>query len=603
MLLKKYTKFHNEFLNENVDAAKTFMKNFYLKKKKEKEPGTPEKPTGLSPEEQKAAINDPDFIKVKNMLAQNAGWTFLFTRFHFQNGAPMDALKDLYDLLKQHSKTLDLLPIDPATGKPLELLKYPNLSPEDEQRIYQDGLTKGGYERLSDDLVQVDRKKKAKKFTDELTGKLKEEYQEANTVVQKQIIDIGVSFAELGQNPDGSIDKKMNHDLQRLFWSKIKDDKSLRDLVKRAQNHIKASNNGSAGKFLQAIYDVNQKLGESHGAEIIYNENDILIIEIKSYQANSRLNANTAHCIARTQGYWDSYCGSDDLYNKQYYIYNWGLPPNNNDSVIGITIEPKQRIRACHRKNDGGVSDSEIKSYMKKINVPFSILEPMSDEDIAAKKRRVKASKEIIKPGLSTEDCKRYYEDGADPNTKNAIALDNAVKEDNYEKTKFLLSVGANPNLGMSIKYAKNFNMVKLLVDYESNLTVEVINNIINEYDAMEYVLKTGVDPNFENGYPLRMAAAKNANMDIVKLLIANNAKINTRRYMVLKWTVEWGRAEMLDYLFTLLKKEDDPILKDGPMKERAFRDWLNWLNNSDKVKQAEKDAAKEVLIKWRDMK
>ena len=47
MLLKKYTHFHNEFLNENVDAAKTFMKNFYLKKKREKEPGTPEKPTGI----------------------------------------------------------------------------------------------------------------------------------------------------------------------------------------------------------------------------------------------------------------------------------------------------------------------------------------------------------------------------------------------------------------------------------------------------------------------------------------------------------------------------------------------------------------------------
>jgi hypothetical protein len=515
----------------------------------------------------------------------------------------MDDLKDLYNLLKTHSKTLDLLPVDPATNKPLELLKYPNLSPEDEKRIYQDGLTKGGYERLADDLVQVDRKKKAKKFTDELTGKFREEYQEANTNVQNQIIDIGVAFAELGANPDGTIDKKLNHDLQRLFWSKIKDDRSLRDLIKRAQNHINASNNASSSKFLQAIYDVNQKLGESHGAEILYNENSILIIEIKSFQANSRLNANTAHCIARSQGYWDSYTGSDDLYNKQYYIYNWGLPPNNNDSVIGITIEPKQRIRACHKKNDHSVSDSEIISYMKKIGVPFEILAPMTDEDIALKKRRVKASKEIVKPGLSTEDCKRYYEDGADPNTKNAIALDNAVKEDNYEKTKFLLSVGANPNLGMSIKYAKNFNMVKLLVDHESNLTTEVINNIINDYDAMEYVLKTGVDPNFENGYPLRMAAAKNANMDIVKLLIANNAKINTRRYMVMKWVVEWGRAEMCDYLLGLLKKDNDPILQEGAMKDKAFRDWLNWCSNTDKVKQPEKDATKEVLTKWRDMK
>ena len=244
MLLRKYNHFHNEFLNENVDAAKTFMKNYYLRKKKEKDPGTDEKPTGLSPEEQKAAVNDPDFIKIKNMLAQNAGWTFLFTKFHFQNGADFDALKEMYESLKLHSKSLDLLPVDPSTGKPLELLKYPNLSAEDEQRIYKDGLTKGGFERLGDDLVQIERKKQAKKFTDEFTPRFREELADAPPAIVDQITDIGVEFANLGRNSNGTIDKKLNHDLQRLFFSKMKDDKSLRDLIKRAQNHIKASNNG-----------------------------------------------------------------------------------------------------------------------------------------------------------------------------------------------------------------------------------------------------------------------------------------------------------------------------------------------------------------------
>lgn len=630
-------------MNENVDAAKTFMKKLYLTRKKEKESGTQENPIGLSSEEQKLAVNDPYFLKIKNMLVQDPGLTFLFTKFHFQNGVSLDNLKDMYNLLKSQSKNFNLLPIDPSTNKPIGVPKYANLTPEDEKRIYSDGLTKGGYERLTDDLIQIDRKKKAKKFTDELTVKFRKEYEGANDDLRKQIDNIGVAFAELGASPDGTIDKKMNHDLQRLFWSKISGDKSLNDLIERAKNHIKSSNTNNLGKFMQAIYEVNRKLGDDNGVEIVYNENNILIVDVKSFRANKMLNANTSHCIANSDGHWHNYVG---FYNKQYYIYNWSLPANDISSVIGITIDPKQKITAAHYKNDdpvGGrsatpeIREKEIKKYLDKLNIPFSILSPMDEEEIKTKQKKIAALDEIKKPNISLESLKKYYEEGLDIHTGDYISLHYAVDQDDYEKAKFLLSVGADPNTGnvvgdqrLLINKAKSFKMVKLLLDNGSILSPNVFDMIGKDMgsdgniDELEYIINTkqGADLINSNEFdttggfacqpsrPLSMAISIN-NMKAVKFLVSKGCKVNIRNYVHITRAMRKGLAEMLDYLFSVLEKEGDPVLKPGDTKNNKFKEWIELIEMEEEhFKQNVRnkplppfEETKNVLLKWRDKK
>jgi hypothetical protein len=633
MIFKKYIHFRNEFLSENVDASKTFMKKLYLRRKKES--GTQENPIGLSGEEQKLAVNDPDFLRIKNMLVQDPGFTFLFTKFHFQNGVSLDNLKDMYNLLKSQSKNLNLLPIDPSTNKPMGVLKYANLTPEDEKKIYSDGITKGGYERLTDDLMQIDRKKKAKKFTDELTVKFRKEYEGANDNLRKQIDNIGVAFAELGASPDGTIDKKMNHDLQRLFWSKISGDKSLNDLIERAKNHIKSSNTNNLGKFMQVIYDVNSKFGDNNGVEIVYNENNILIVDVKSFRANKMLNANTSHCIANSDGHWYNYVGFD---KKQYYIYNWNLPANDISSVIGVTIDPKQKITAAHYKNDdpvGGkpsykdpsIREMEIKKYLGKLNIPFSILSPMDEEEIKNRQKKIAALDEIKKPNISLESLKKYYEEGLDIHIGDSISLHYAVDQDDYEKAKFLLSVGANPNNRLVINKAKSFKMVKLLLGYGSILSTNVFDIIGKDMgsdgniDELEYIINTkqGADllNSNESGsawtpvsHPLSMAISIN-NMKAVKFLISKGCKVNIRNYVHITRAIKKWLPEMLDYLFSVLEKEGDPVLESGDTKNNKFKEWLDILQlEEDHIKQNLRDKplppfeeTKNVLLKWRDKK
>ena len=314
----KYNEFKHS-LNENVQQAKTYLKNRALRIKKETNPGTPEKPTGLTAQEVKAAETNPDFLKIKKMLEPNPGWTYMFTKFYFDNNVPLEDLSDLYKDLLDYRQLLNQLP--------MELLKYTNLKPTDEDQ-------RGPYEILCDDLEKLKGSKLSKKFVDELLPYQKAQYEKAGAIHKEKIDGIAKAFAEFGKDPAGNVDRKVNSDLQKIFFSKLKGDKTLVDVINRAEKHIKAANNTGMSKFLQAIQNANEKLGINNGAEIIFNDNNILIIEVKSFQSNQLLNAATSHCIARSDYHWNSYVGDEKLFNKQYYIYNF--KPNAVDISISM---------------------------------------------------------------------------------------------------------------------------------------------------------------------------------------------------------------------------------------------------------------------------
>lgn len=592
-MVTKYVNFQvDSNLNESAtQQAKTFMKNRAFRLKKESEPEVEGKPVSLNPMEVKKAENDPDFLKIKNMLTENPGYTYLFTKFFFEDLSELEPeqryadLKSLYNTLKDMRQSIAQLPM------PVDRYASQAANEEEEKKSKEENRNyRKPHERLMDDLSKLKGNRVTTKFVNQLLVWQKAWF-EKSTPVQKEKIDgIAAAFDEFGKEPDGSKDAKKNKELQDYFLLKVKKYKTVGELIDGAISYIKSANNAGMSKFLQAIAKVNMKYGEFNGVEEVYNENNVLIIEIKSFVANRDLNANTSHCIAGSQGSWDHYVG-DNKFSKQYYIYNFNLAPSDNKSVIGITIGERASIAACHLKNDGGFS-GEITSYMKKLGIPMSVLAPMTPLEIEKKKKRMIANKEIVKDKLSTEQVKQYYEEGGDVNAQQGKPLQNAVKEDNYEKTKYLLDVGAMPNVGNAIKYAKNLKMIKLLVDYRSEINNEVFNSIMNDYEAVEYVLKAGIDPNFEKGYPIR-TAAKLGDAKMINLLITYGANIAERRYMVVKWTASYGKMEVFKFLLDKMRQMDDPNIKNPELKEKFLNACVHWCETADKINDAQK---KEVV-------
>jgi hypothetical protein len=561
-MIVKYSDFKHS-LNENVAQAKTYLKNKALKNKRAE---TNDSLVNLTPYEAKGAENDRDFLKIKDMLKDNPGYTYAFTKFFFEDMVDTEIsqrhieLKSLYDTLKDMRQSLSQLPL-------------PSIEAYTKQKPTNDDQRKP-YERLIDDIEKLKTGRLSNKWINKLFSWQKVWFDNMTPAQKEKIEGISTAFDEFGKEPDGTIDLQKNKQLQNFFFAGVGRHKTMSELLSAAIDNIKAANNAGTVKFLQAVERVNKKYGEINGAEEVYNKNGILIIEVKTFTANRDLNANTKHCIASTLSNWNHYCG-DNYFNKQYYIYDFDLLPSDNKSVIGVTIDDKGKITACHLKNDDNFING-IKAYLEEKNIPISVLAPMTEEEVDKKKKRIEANKKIITPNITIEELKKCFEDGGDPNAQTGRPLQNSVKDDDYDRTKYLLDIGANPNIGECIKFSKNLKMIKLLVEYNAEMDGEVFDSIINDYEGVEYILKSGVNPNFDNGYPLRKASAL-GNVEIISLLINHGAKISERKYLVVKSASSNYKLDILKLLFDKMKQMKDPALND----KELINSWIFWCENS----------------------
>lgn len=602
MIHKNYFDFKDS-LNENVQQAKVYLKNLALKKKKEGSKDT-DQPVGLSAEEVRSAETNPNFLKIKEMCRDNPGYTYLFTKIFFEeyneDTEKFVDLQNLYNEIKSLGNMVKDLPI------PLDRYAAIKTTDEDQRPVS---------ERIQDDIEKLKLEKSYRKFYNELLPNQKKWVEESTTQQKEKLRDIGIAFGEIGKDDSGKIDQELQRSLQRVFYSKLKDFKRLDEIIDYAINYIKALNNNQFSKFMKKIDEVNTKFGQNNGARVVYNKDGYLVIEVYSYVSNRELNGHTSHCIARSGSYWDSYL---EDYNKQYYVYNFNLDPTDNKSVIGMTIKPNGELRAAHDKVDGNVSSS-FKSIVKGWDIPFELFAPMTKEEVEIKKKKIEASKKIIQTNISIEETQKCLDDGADPNAKQGLPLKNAVKADNKELVSLLLSKGAMPNLSeqssseTAITHAKDLEMVKILVSAGASLNSSVFRNVANDPDAVEYLLKAGMDPNFDRGFPFR-AAAKNNDIKSMELLMkyADNIKssdsdkeslqqkqlimLTERRYMALKWAAERLNVEATIFILNKLKELGDDSMKNS---EQFIKSLMDYVQSSDASSKDDKPRFMNAINNW----
>lgn len=603
---KSTNTYNPSMVNENVQAAKDYMRTraerAKLEAEMERQPiqdpaqaqaqgGEKKKPklqVKLSPEEARRAENNPEFLQIKAMCSRNPSWTLLFTKFYFEDLSELEPQRRIEDLTELMKQLEELRPILDRLPRPVETYVSKAAYAEEMEAVKSGARQepRTALERLLDDIEILKGNRVTKKWIDNLLPFQKEFFTRVSPAQQARVDRIAQAFDDFGKTADGKVNPEKNAYLQDIFWEKVKQWKTLGALLGGAEDHIKATLNSNMIDFLEVIDNVNKKYGNLNGADTVLFEKNILILEVKSFVANRDLNANTAHCIAKSQSMWDQYVG-DNKFTKQYYIYNFNLAPTDDRTVIGITIGEGGKVTACHDKRDGGFTD-KIQSYMKSLGLPMSLLAPMTSEEIAIKKKRMEANKEIVKSNITLEKVQQLFEDGADVNASNGKPLENAVKEDDYERAKYLLDMGANPNLNKAINHTKNLRMIKLLVDYRSEINNSVWTNIMHDYDAVEYVLNAGVDPNVDKGGPLR-TAAKAGDEKMIELLLRFNADLTLRGYMVLKNAAESGFVDTVKLIWRKLKQNSDKVTTDPAAKKEIIDDVMHWCSWSTKLEQSGK--------------
>lgn len=538
----------------------------------------------LNDQEVKKIEKNEDFEKLKELLKKNPGYVYNFSYFYFIEDIPYDELKTEYkrlidykDLLNHMSVKFDQSFID---------VKKPN-----------------NFEVLTDQLNLLEGGKKAKRFLSKMPKPIRDDYKSGAS--KKDIEDFNSIAAKIDEIMTG--DNETSKSIVGGLFEKIMRYTKVKEVVIEARLKLQALDNADMIKFYKKIEDVNKKFG-NFGADIVFDDKGILILDVKSYQANRILNKHTSHCIVSSESQWNSYIENPNT--KQYYIYNFNPPSDffggqtDNKSVIGITIDQpydggKKIYKssyglACHIKNDGYFADKVEdtlklweKEYGIDVDIFDEILKPMSEEEYKLRESKKEANRNIVNPNLSIEDIDKYVKLGADINKQNGTALNNAVKEDDKEKVKFILDLGADASSDSinPTKYAKDMEMVKILVEAGATPDGSLLVNSfsLSNLDNFVYLVNSGADINYNHGEVVRQAVigkikSSDGNVydipnEILKLLVDNidGEKFEFRRrimptifdfgaYEALKLFVEKGLAEVSPMDVDMLVGEDSII-------------------------------------------
>lgn len=611
-MLVRYSQFSKDLkLNENIAGAKKVLKDTYILNKalKDLDLGYKTDASGMflmdktdapvnfkdlpedtkaeakkkvreikvSEEEQRQIDRHPRFQEIREFLGDKLGWAQLFTYLHFKEKVLVSELRTIFK---------DLLEYNDLLGK----LRRPISN-------YIDLNISNNAEQLIDDIEDIKRYRKLKRFIDEFNRDLKSDYAIAPKFFKDKLVDIAAAFDDLGKDLEtGKIDTEKQRTIQKRFFDKIGRYKTVRELTAGADSFLKAESNAGTAKFYEAIDKCNKKYG-NYGVKVMYDEGGLLIMEIKSFSACKDLFSNTSWCIAQYLNQWNNYVGGDDIFNKQYAILNFNLSPSNNESIIGITIEPKQNVRACHLKNDAGVKGT-FQSIFNKFEDELGLkkgfiwegLVPMTDKEIDEKRRRIIANREVVKKGLTLNQLKQYIvEDGADVNAHNGTPLDNAVSEDDFAKVEFLLDYGASANLRSrqeaTVNKVKSFDVLKLLISKGAEITPHVFKSLVEDEDAVKFCLDNGLDPNFNENMPMRIAI-KNGKFNLVKMLEDYNVDSDNKRQMNTKHAAEHCHWDILEY-----------FISKGGGYTKGFQEVLKWIGHTQKYNSSPNPVAKKLEV------
>ena len=213
--------------------------------------------------------------------------------------------------------------------------------PKKFDQAFIDTSINNNIEVLDDQLDNLENYKKIKRFLKAMTPEIRADYtKRASTLDKEKFEGIASRIDDIVSEGDPTVKSILNG-----LWEKIKRFTTVKEVIKEALLKLKALDNSDFTKFRSTIDLANQRFG-NFGADIVFDENGIMVLGVKSFQANNLLNAHTNHCIRTNESYWNSYI--EEPNNKQYYIYNFNAPSesfdgqSDNKSVIGVTIDQER---------------------------------------------------------------------------------------------------------------------------------------------------------------------------------------------------------------------------------------------------------------------
>ena len=109
------------------------------------------------------------------------------------------------------------------------------------------------------------------------------------------------------------------------------------------------------------------------GAEVIFNDKDVVILNVKSYKdSNTLCYGRTYWCITSSESQWKNYVSSKS--NKQYFFFDFSKPEKDELAHIGFTVNDSYGFHAAHSTSDGNMMNMGINYHGKNVNVQQALV-------------------------------------------------------------------------------------------------------------------------------------------------------------------------------------------------------------------------------------
>jgi hypothetical protein len=311
-------------LNENVKAAKSFLIKRYAEKHKIEE---------ITPEVEQKAVNNKSYDRIREILKGNDGYVYAFVKFHFDHGATLTDLSELYQKIKDYAGSLNSLPMTIEEYSKEELVNGVN-----------------PFEALMDQFHNIEERKKYRWIIDKVNGDLRRSIKSMPPEIVDRLYKaaklIDEADADAGDFKDPDTGEITNNRISLLKKSKAFNDGET--YLKWVEEMAESVSNSELSSKVNALRALQPEAG------ILYNKGGYLAMSIRTEHAQKELCSVANWCINR--GSWGSYGGITN--SLQFNIFNFNLPVTHPYHIVGTTINASGRVSHSHDKNDAGVVKS-----------------------------------------------------------------------------------------------------------------------------------------------------------------------------------------------------------------------------------------------------
>lgn len=134
-------------------------------------------------------------------------------------------------------------------------------------------------------------------------------------------------------------------------------------------------------------------------------------------------------------------------------------------------------------------------------------------------------------------------------------------------------------------KIPSDDEIISTIKSKDSKNIPSLLKSCITDLNAVKLCLNNGLDPDFDDGLPLRLAI-KAGSLDVVKLLLSNPGV--KRDSHIIRWAYEYDNQNIIDYL-----------IQAGFNKD--FDKAITWIEHSSKLSPEKKTQMIEDIKKMID--